>query len=113
ERLTDRVGRPLEPLAPVEGLLGREDVDETLRERGEPVGLVDVAMQAGAVELREDVDSIDARVEAVADRNVDQPELAAHGNRRFRPIARERPEASALAATQNGRNDSVFHGCPL
>ena len=56
------------------------------REDVEAVGLRDVAVQALAVELGEDEDPVDAGVQAVADRDVDQPELAADRHRRLGPV---------------------------
>ena len=81
EVLAHGVGRTLVPVAVVHRLLGREDVHEAAREHVEPVGLRDVPVQALAVELGEDVDAVDAGVQAVADRHVDQAEAAAHRHR--------------------------------
>ena len=61
-RLAHGVGGALEPAVVVGRLLGRDDVDEPLREPVEPVGLADVAVERGRVELRQDVDAPDLGV---------------------------------------------------
>ena len=81
--LAHGVGRALVPVAVVDRLLGGQDVDEAAAEGVEAVGLGDVAVQARAVELGDDEDAVDAGVQAVADRDVDEPELAAHRHRRL------------------------------
>ena len=68
----------------LEGLLGGEDLDEALAEGVEPVGVGDVAVEGGGVELGEDVDLPQAGVEAVGDGDVDQAVLAAEGHRGLR-----------------------------
>src|SRR6185295_7133506 len=87
---------------------GRQDVDEAAGVGVEAVGLGDVAVEARAVELGDDEDTVDAGLEAVADRDVDEPELAAHRHRRLRPVARQRPEPRPLTPTENGCDD-LFH----
>ena len=92
--------------------LGGEDVHVAGGEAVEPVRPGDVTMQALAVELREHVDPVDAGVQAVRDRDVDQPELAGDRDGRFGPVPSERPEAGSLPATEN-RSDHVAHEFPI
>ena len=84
--LAHRVRRSLIPLRAFRGLLGRQDVDEAARKIIEFVTRLDVAMQRHAVELGQDIDRAQPGVEAVADRNIDDPILAADRHRRLRPI---------------------------
>ena len=99
--LAHGVGSALVPVAGPDPLLGREDVDVSLAEVVEPVGLRDVTMEARAQELRHHVDALDAGVQTVADRDVDQPELTADRNGRLGSVLRQRPEAQPLTATEN------------
>ena len=77
----------------VRRLLGRENLDEPRAEQVHPVGLRDVPVQRGGVELREDENPTNVRVQAVADRDVDQPVFAANRNRRLRSVLGERERA--------------------
>src|SRR6266849_9633997 len=108
--LTDRVGRPLEPVRVVGRLLGGEDLDEPLTEEIHPVGLRDVPVERRRVELREDEDAPDIRVQAVAHWNINQPVLASDRNGWFRAMLGERKEAGASAAAENQRERLVVHG---
>src|SRR5579863_6293889 len=70
--LPHRVSRPLVPLFAFIRLLRRKHLDESAAEKVEFVSLVDVPVETGRVELRQDVDSIEAAVEAIRDGNVDE-----------------------------------------
>jgi len=60
--LANRVGGALVPVGGFVGLLGREDLDESHLLNGvELVRVGDMAMQADAEKLREDVDAIATR----------------------------------------------------
>ena len=105
--LAHRVGRALEPVGAVGRLLGGEDFDEAVREDVEPVGLRDVPVERRRVELRQHEDALEAGVQAVADRDVDQPVLAADRDRRLGAHVRERKEARAAAAAEDQRQHVV------
>jgi hypothetical protein len=83
-RLTDRIRRALIPVRIVRRLLGRKDLDEPAGESIESIGIGDVAVERGRVELRQDVDAADVRMEAPADRDVDQSIFAADRDGRLR-----------------------------
>jgi hypothetical protein len=70
-----------------------------------------VAIQAGAVELRDDEDPVHASVKAVADRDVDQAELAADRHRGLGAMAGEGPETAPLTTTEDCC-DHLLHGRP-
>ncbi len=108
-RLAHGVRRALEPAAAVGRLLGRQDLDETFRVAVEPVGLADVTIERRRVELRQHDDLPDLRVQAVADRDIDEPVLPADGDRGLRPGVRQREESGAPAAAEDDRQH-VAHG---
>ena len=95
--LPDRVGSSLIPMRSLGSLLRRQDLDEARREIVELVARVDMAVQRHAVELSEHVDAANARIEAIADRNINQPVLAAERHGRLRPFLcqREKPGAGS------------------
>ena len=108
-RLAHRVGRALEPVGAVGRLLGGEDLDEAAREQVQPVGLRDVAVERRGVELRQHEDALEAGVQAVADRDVDQAVLAAERHGRLRAHVRQREEARAAPAAEN--QGQARHSC--
>ena len=103
--LPDRVGRALEPVRVVGRLFGGENLDEALVEDVHPVGLSDVPVERRRVELRQHEDPPDVGVQAVADRDVDQPVLAANRHGGFRALLRERKQPLALASAENDRQN--------
>ena len=105
-----RVGRALEPVGGLGRLLGGDDVDERLREVVEAVGLADVPVERRGIELRQHEDAPDAGVQAVADRDVDEPVLAADRHGRLGAAVGEGVEALALPAAQDDR-ENVRHAC--
>ncbi len=111
-RLPHGVGRALEPVRALRGLLRGEHLDEAVREDVEPVGLRDVPVERRRVELRQHEDPLQAGVQAVADRDVDQPVLAADRHRRLRPHVRQRIQPGAAAAAQD-QGQHVVHGLHL
>ena len=74
--LADGVGGALIPGSVGEGLLGGQDFDEAAGEMVELVGLRNVAMQRGRVELRQQINASQAGIDAVGNRDVDQPIFA-------------------------------------
>ena len=103
------VGRALKPVRVVGRLLGGQDLDEALAEQVHPVRLRDVPVERRRIELRQDEDPPDVGVQAVADRDVDQPVLAADRHRRLRAVLREREEPGSLAAAEDDRQNFVVH----
>ena len=85
EILSHRVGRALIPVHAVGALLRRENLDEAGGEGVEPIALLDVPVEGSTVELCEQEDPAQVRIEAVGDRYVHQTVLAREGDRRFRP----------------------------
>ena len=110
--LAHGVRRALEPRRAVGRLLGGEHFDEALREHVEPVGLRDVAVERRRVELRQHEDALEAGVQAVADRNVDQPVLARERHGGLRAHVRQREQARAAAAAED-QGQHVIHGSHL
>ena len=93
-------------------LLGGQDFDEAAAEIVEAVRAADVAVQAHRLELREHVDLVDLAVDAVRERDVDQPILAGQRHGRLGAVGRQRQQPRAAPAAQNYRHD-VFHGSCL
>ncbi len=93
------------PLIPVlvDSLLRRHDVDELaqLVAQEAPPGQVDVPVEAHGLVLREDEHLPHAAVEAVGEREIDDPVGAAEGHGRLGPVARERFQPRTLAAGQH------------
>ncbi len=99
--LAHGVGGALEPLGAVLGLLGREHRDEGRAEHVELVRHRQVLVEALGVVLRQHEDAPQVRVDAVADRDVDQPVLAADRHGRLRALVREREQARPAAAPED------------
>ena len=108
--LAHGVGGALEPVRVLRRLLGGQDLDEARAEQVHAVGLADVAVERRRVELGQDEDAPDVRVQAVADRDVDQPVLAADRHGRLRAQLRERKQARSLTAAQNDCENLIIHG---
>src|SRR6185369_6679740 len=85
----------------------REDLDERPREVVEFVARVDVLVQRRAIELREDVDAAQAGVNAVRDRDIDDPVFASEWHSRLRPFLGQRKESRARAAAHDD-GESAF-----
>ena len=68
------------------GLLRGQDLDEPLREAVEDVGVGNVVVQRGGVELGQDVDLAKPRMDAAGDGDIHQAVFAAEGDRRFGPF---------------------------
>ena len=74
----------------------------------QPIGLRDVAVERRRVELRQHEDALQPGVQAVADRDVDQPVLPADRHGRLRAHVGEREEPGAASAAEDQCED-VFH----
>ena len=108
--LANRVGRSLEPVGVVGRLLGRQDLDEAVAEQIHAIGLGDVAVERRGIELRQHEDAAELRMQAIADRNVDQAVLSADRDGRLGPVLRQRKQPRSLPAAENEREDFVVHG---
>ena len=101
DALPNRIGGSLKPVRIVRSLFGGKDIDESAAEHVELVSLNDVLIERCRVELSKDKNFIDLRVQAVADRNIDEPVLPAQRDRRFASELGERIQALALSAAQD------------
>ena len=99
--LAHGIGRSLIPFRALGGLLGGEDFHEARGEVVELVGLVDVAVERGAVELGEDVDAAEAGVQAVANRDVYEAVFSTKRDGGFRTFLGERKESGAGTAAHD------------
>jgi len=73
--------RALIPVRPRLRLLRGKNVDKTAAEGIEVIGALDMAVQRRRIELGENEDPVDIRVDAVADRDIDQTIFAGKWNR--------------------------------
>jgi len=81
--LANRVRRSLVPVRAAQGLLCRQNLDETVVEQVEVVCLANVPVQTDGVELRQDIHPVDVTVDAVGNRNVNQSVFATQRDRRL------------------------------
>jgi hypothetical protein len=109
--LPHRVGCALEPVRIIGRLLGGKNVNETAAEHVELVSLDDVLVEGCRVELGQDKDAVDVRVEAVADRDIDDPILASQWNCRFAAQLCQRIE-SLTATTAQHQCEHILHDPP-
>lgn len=87
-------------------LRGGEDLDKALARGARGViRLGHVAVERGGVVLSEDVNLVDAAVEAVAHGHVDEAVGAADGHRGLGALGGEGAEAGARAAAEDDRAD--------
>src|SRR4029079_17193370 len=107
--LINRISRALIPLL-IDPLLRRHDVDELAQLAVEivPPSLVDVAVEAHRLVLREEQDAAEFAVEAVRKGEIDDAVEAAEGHGRLGPVAGQRLQARTLAARQDDRQH-VLH----
>src|SRR5437764_439627 len=73
------VGSALVPLRTFGRLLGRQNIDEAAGKIVELVTRLNMPVQRHGVELREQIDRAKAGVQAIADRDIDQPIFSAEG----------------------------------
>ena len=99
--LADRIGRALIPLRTLRCLLRREDVHKAARKIVELVARLDMAVQRHAIELRQHIDRTKPGVQAVADRDIDDPVFAAQRHRGFRSVLRQWKQTRARAAAHD------------
>ena len=99
--LANGVGGAAIPVGRLVGLLGGEDLDKAVAEGIELVGVGNMAVQADAEELREDVEAIDAAVDAVAKRDVDEAIFPGDGHGRLTAMLRQGIQRSSAAAAEN------------
>ena len=99
--LAHRIGRPLIPGGAGGSLFGRKNLDEAAGEMIKLVRLRDVPVKRSRVELREDVDALEIRVDAVRNRNVHQAVLARQRHGRLGPFLGQREQARPRSATHD------------
>src|SRR5262245_22062747 len=75
QMLTNGIGGSLKPVWISYRLLRRQHLDKALEKRVESVAVSNMLIERRGVELCHHEDLLKARVEAIADRNIDQPVL--------------------------------------
>ena len=108
-----RIGRALKPAGAGGGLLGRQHLNKTLAKTGgEVVTLAEVTVERRAVELRQHVHLVDAGIDAVADRNINQPILARQRHGRLGPRLGEGEKTGPGSAAKDDGQDSFHQRSP-
>ena len=103
-----RIGGAFKPARALGGLLRSQHLHETLAEAGgEVVALGEVPVEGGAVELRQHVHLVDAGVDAITDRNINQAILAGQRHSGLGAHLGERIEARAGSAAENDRQNAL------
>src|SRR5262249_1214510 len=106
--LPHRVGGPLVPGRVAEGLLGGKNFDEAARKMIEFIRLRNVPMQRSRIELCEQIDAAQVRVDAVGDRNINEAIFPRQRDRWFGPLLCERKESGPLPSSHNDRKDIPY-----
>src|SRR5580765_1587875 len=102
----------LKPIGVVLGLFSGEHLDKASRETRKSIRPRNVPIERGRVELRQNKDLRDLRVDAIRHRHVDETICSPKRHRRFRTLARQREKPRTGTAAQNNRNYIVVlaHG---
>jgi len=101
ELLAHGIGSALVPVFAGDGLLRRPDLHPAEVEGIKLVGAGDMPVQRHRVELRQHGNVEDARVDAVADGNINEPVLARNWHGRLRAHFGQRVQAGAAPTAQN------------
>ncbi len=101
ELLAQRIRRALIPGRTCRRLLRRQDAHPPVRKVIELVSARDVAMQRDGVKLGQHIDTIDAGVNAIADRDIDQPVVPRQRDSRLGPQLRQRIKPAPCAPAQD------------
>ncbi len=92
--------------------MSSQNLDEPLTEASrQVVGLAEVSVERGAIELRQHIHLVDVGVDAVADRNINQSVLTSEWHCGLRPHFGEGVETRSCAPPENdGQN--ALHAAP-
>ena len=107
--LVDRVGRSLIPVLG-NALLRRDDLDifvELAREKAP--ALIDMAIEAHGLVLREDEDLANVGIDAVGEREVDDPIDSAERHGRLGAVARQGFEPASPTSREHNRHHVAKH----
>jgi hypothetical protein len=110
-RLED-VETHLEPVGILRALLGSQDLHEAfvlVPAHVAGIGSGQVPVQRRGIELREHVDLVDVAVDAVADRNVNQPVVSPQGHRWLRTLLRQWVQPAPRSTTENNPQHTLQH----
>ena len=109
--LADRVRCALIPPFAIESLLSSQKLHETAAIGIEGVGAANVPVEADRVKLGQHVHAIQSAIDAVRQRNINQPILASQRHRRLRTVLRQRIKSCAPSASQY-QTDYILHVHP-
>jgi hypothetical protein len=77
------IGRALVPGLVAHGLFSGKDIHKGRTEKTEMIGVLDMLVQGGRIELRQDKHALDLRIDTVGYRDVNQTILTRNRNCRF------------------------------
>jgi len=89
------------------GLFSRENFDETAGEVIELIRLRDVTMQRCGIKLSEEINAFEPGVQAIGNRNIDNPIFTREGNSRFGAVFGQRKEPGTGTAAEDYGEDTV------
>jgi hypothetical protein len=107
--LAHGVGGALEPAVVARCLFGSQDVDKSLGEVVEIVGIFDVGIERGRIILRYHKHAFDTGIDTIGDRNVDQAVFAANGYCWLGTLLGKREKAASGSASKD-KGDHFYHG---
>jgi len=82
-------------------LLSGQNLDESAAEAVEHIRASNMAMQADGIELCEHVHSIQTAIDAIRERDIDQPIFSRQRDGRLGTIFRQRIQACSTTAAEN------------
>ena len=109
--LPDCVGSTLKPVRVIGGLLRRQNIHEAAAEHVELVGLDDMLVQRGGIELSQDEYLVHIGIQTVADRDINDPVLAGQRHGRLASHLSQRIEALASASAHDDAQYVLLHDC--
>ena len=105
EILAHRIGGPLIPRVIGECLFRSQNFHEPSRKMIELVGLGDMPVERGRVELGEEVNALQIGIDAVGNRDVDQTILPGQRHRRLGSLLGQREETGPLPSSHDDGQD--------
>src|SRR5690606_12346463 len=103
------VSRSLVPPLALVGLLRSEDINKPIAKQTEIIGILDMRIERCRVVLREYVNTVIARIEAIGNRNIHQPVFAGDRHRGFRALFGQWIQPCTLTSPQYYRNYTVLN----
>ena len=104
-----RIRSALVPIVTMLGLFGRQYFDKTFPKAIKPISILNMSVKRCGIELAKQLNAIVARIEAVADRYVDQPVFACKRDGGLATQFRQWIETRTSATSHNYTMYSSLH----